>query len=61
MLDLRELSRAIALRDFDEANIILDVHARGAGLPTADRIALGRADAANIQRRRAKPALAVAA
>lgn len=61
MPDLRELSRAIALRDFDGAALILDVHARNCGSDAEHQIALGRVDAANIQRRAAKPALAVAA
>lgn len=60
MLDLRELSRAIALKNFDEAALLLDAHAGNDG-DREQQIALGRVDAANIQRRNAKPVLAGAA
>ena len=63
MEQYRELARAIALRDFDGANIILDMMARdrGGASQMMHQIGLGRSDAAVIRRRDAKPAILKAA
>lgn len=57
---VRELARAVALRDFEGASIVLDIMVRDE-LIREDHVALGRADAVTIRARDAKPAVLQAA
>lgn len=57
---VRELSRAVALRDFDGAKIVLDIMVRDE-LICENQVALGRTDAVSIRARDAKPAVLQAA